>query len=112
MERLRSTEYTRQSLYRDTDDIVVRLLRRQRASRGLRVKAQNGRTRVFAFEAFGHDFVPDLPGGPILRNFLEQVVMRIKEKGETRGELIDVKSGANGPFHVLDAVVQRECKFL
>ena len=46
VQRLRAAEHRRQRLQRDADDVVVRLLRGQRAAGGLRVEAQLLRARV------------------------------------------------------------------
>ena len=55
VQRLRAAQHRRQRLHRDPDDVVVRLLRRQRAAGRLRVEAQLLRARVRGAEPVAHD---------------------------------------------------------
>ena len=86
VQRLRSAEHRSQRLNRDANDVVVRLLRGQRASRGLRVEAQNGRSRILALEPLRHHLVPDLARRAVLGDLFEKVVVRVEEERQPRRE--------------------------
>src|SRR5207253_8619725 len=94
VQRLRPAQHRRQRLNRNPDNVVVWLLRGQRASGRLRMESKDGRTRILAFETPGHHFVPDFPCGAILRDLLEEIIMCVEEKGKTRRKIVDVEAGA------------------
>ena len=112
VQRLRPAQHGRQRLKRHAHDIVVRLLRRQRAAGRLRMEAKDRRARIPAVEALGHHLVPDFPGGAVLGDLFEEIVVRVEEEREPRRKLVDVQARAPGPLDVLDAVVQRERQLL
>src|SRR5207247_4897551 len=62
VERLRATKHRGEGLNRGAHDVVVGLLRGQRASGGLRVEAQGPGARILGFVALNHRFVPDAAG--------------------------------------------------
>ena len=103
VQRLRAAEHRRQRLQRDADDVVVRLLRGQRAAGGLRVEAQLLRARVGGAEPVAHDARPQPPRGAELRDLLEEVVVRVEEERQPLAELVDVEAGVERRLHVGDA---------
>src|SRR5579883_3378397 len=112
MQRLRSTENGGQGLNRNPNDIVVRLLCRQRAAGSLRMKSQDRGLRISAMESLRHHFVPDLSRGAIFRNLLEQIVMGIEEERKPRREIVNIEAAAKRPFDIFDSIVEREREFL
>ena len=108
VERLRSAEHGGEGLNRRPGDVDFGLLRGQRRTRRLRVKAQHQRTWVACAEAFAHDTRPQATRGAKLRDLFEEVVVRVEEEGEARCELIDFESGGERGFDVGDGVTERE----
>ena len=105
VKRLRSTQHRCQRLNGHTNNVVVRLLRRERAACGLRVESKHRRTRILRMESLGHDLVPDFSRGPIFRDLLEKIIVRIEEERKTGRKIVYVETSTAGPFDVLDAVV-------
>src|SRR5262249_9651600 len=56
--------------------------------------------------------VPDTPRRPVLRNFFEEVAVRVEEERKLRSERIYVQTAANPPFHIFEAVTKRKRKLL
>ena len=112
MERLHPAEHSGQRLNRDTDHVVHRLLRGQRNTGRLRVRAQHHRTRILRPEAFLHDARPHPPAGAQLGDLLEKVVMQIPEKRQMRGEVVDVHPARDRVLHVAEPIRDREREFL
>jgi hypothetical protein len=92
--------------------VVVRLLRCEGAAGRLRVEAQRPCARVLRLVALDHGFVPDAARGAVLGDFLEEIVVRVEEKGKLRDELIDVQPAAHSVFDIFHAVAEREGQFL
>ena len=82
---------------RDAHDVVVGLLRGQRAAGGLRVEAQLLRARVGRAEPLLHDPRPQPPRRPELRDLLEEVVVRVEEERQPLAERVDVEPGVDAP---------------
>ena len=95
VQRLRAAEHRRQRLQRDADDVVVGLLRGQRAAGGLRVEAQLLRARIRRAEPVAHDARPQPPRRAELRDLLEKVVVRVEEEREALPERVDVEPGVD-----------------
>src|SRR5438445_12283828 len=112
VKRLRSTQHRCQRLNGHTNNVVVRLLRRERAACGLRVESKHRRTRILRMVSLGHDLVPDFSRGPIFRDLLEKIIVRIEEERKTGRKIVYVETSSAGPFEVLDAVVYGECELL
>ena len=93
---------------RDTDDVVVRLLRGERAAGGLGVEAQLLRAWLGGAESIAHQTCPQPPRGPELGDFLEKIVVRVEEEREPLTEAIDVEPGVEGRLHVGQRVGERE----
>ena len=77
---LRAAHHRGKRLQGGADDVVVRLLRGERAAGGLRVEAQRPGARVLRAEALGHRLVPDAARGAVFRDFLEEIVVRVEEE--------------------------------
>ena len=97
VQRLRAAEHRRQRLQRDADDVVVGLLRGQRAAGRLRVEPQLLRARVGRAEAVAHDPRPQPPRRAELRDLLEEVVVRVEEERQPLAEAVDVEPGVDAP---------------
>ena len=97
---------------RRRDDIIFRLLRGQRRSRRLRVEAQHQRARISRAKAFAHDVRPEPARGAVLRDLLEQVVVRVEEKRKPRREFVHGQARGDRGVDVGDGVGQREGHFL
>ena len=87
VQRLRAAEHRGHRLERDADDVVVGLLRGQRAAGGLGVEAQLLRARVGGAEAVAHDARPQPPRGAELGDLLEEVVVGVEEERQPLAEL-------------------------
>src|SRR5229473_927866 len=112
VQRLRAAEHRGESLNRGADYVVVRLLRRQRAAGGLRMKTQRPGARILGLVALDHGFVPNSAGSAILGNFLKEIIVGVKEKGKLRHKLVYVEPAAHSPFDVFHAIAQRKRQFL
>ena len=112
VQRLRAAEHRRHRLHRDADDVVVGLLRGQRAAGGLRVEAQLLRARIGRAEAIFHDPRPQPPRRAELRDLLEEVVVRVEEERQPLPERIDVEPGLARRLDIGDRVGERERDFL
>ena len=112
VQRLRAAEHRGERLQRHAHDVVVRLLRGQRAAGGLRVEAQLLGARVGRAETVAHDPRPQTPRGAELGNLLEKIVVRVEEEREPLPEHVDVQSGVDTRLHIGDAVGERERHFL
>ena len=108
VQRLRAAEHRRQRLQRDADDVVVGLLRGERAAGGLRVEAQLLRARVRRAEAVAHDARPQPARRAELRDLLEKVVVRVEEERQPLAEPVDVEPGVDRRLHVGDRVREGE----
>ena len=104
MQALGAAQCGRHGLHGDPDDVVLRLLGGQGGPTGLGVETEEGGLRVLGPEPFGHQLGPHPPGGPILGDLLEQVVVGVPEEAEPGGEGVDVETGGQGGLHVGDAV--------
>ena len=112
VQRLRAPKHRGQRLKRCPHHVVIGLLRRERASRGLGVKAERPGAGRLGAKALAHGFVPNPARRAILGNFLEEIAVGVEEEGKPRAKLIHIQPAAHAPFHVLDAVAQCEGQFL
>ena len=108
VQRLRPAQYRSERLQGDADDIVVRLLRRQRAAGGLGVEPQLLRAEIRGVEPIAHDSRPETPRRAKLRDFLEKIVVRIEEEGQPLTDLVDVESGSDRRLDIGDRIRERE----
>ena len=112
MQRLRSAQYRRQSLDCHSRNVVPRLLRGKRDAGCLCVKAHQPSALVLRGKAVLHHAIPDLASGPVLRDLLKKIIVRVEKEAQPRTEVIHLKSTTQRPFDVFHAVVQREGQFL
>src|SRR5438552_105376 len=112
VQRLRAAEHRRQRLQRDANDVVVRLLRRERHAGGLRVRAQLKRPRIRRVIAALDLARPDPPRRAELRDLLEEVVVHVEEERHPRHEIAHIETRGNAPLHVLEPVDEREGELL
>src|SRR5205807_457584 len=82
VQRLRAAEHRRHCLEGGADDVVLRLLRGERTSRRLRMKAKCKRASGFCAVLRLHATRPDAACGAELRDLFEKVDMRIEEEGD------------------------------
>ena len=108
VQRLRAAKHRRQRLQRHAHDVVVGLLRGQRAAGGLRVEAQLLRARIGGAEPVAHDARPQPPRRAELGDLLEEVVVRVEEEREPLAERVHVEPGVDAGLDVGDAVRKRE----
>ena len=91
VQRLRAAEHRGQRLQRHAHDVVVGLLRGQRAAGRLRVEAQLLRARVGRAEPLAHDARPQPPRRAELRDLLEEIVVGVEEEREPLPERVHVE---------------------
>ena len=94
VQRLRAAQHRRERLQGGADDIVVRLLRGERAAGGLRVETQSPGACVLRSEALAHRLVPDAARGAIFGDFLEEIAVRVEEERKARREIVHVQAAA------------------
>src|ERR1700756_187429 len=104
MQRLRAAENRCHSLNRRTNDIVLRLLRRERGAGGLGVEAQHPRARVPRLELLSHDSRPHSPRSPELGHFFQKIIMSVEKEGKPGSEVVDVKPRIDRSLHVSNAI--------
>ena len=110
VQRLRAAADRRQRLHRDPDDVVLRLLCRERRPAGLRMEAQRKRPRVRRSEALPHDPGPQPSRRAELRHLLEEVVVRVEEERQPLAERVGRETGRDRRVAVRDAVGEREAR--
>ncbi len=97
---------------RHAHHVVLRLLGGQCGTGRLGVEAQRPGFGVFGLETLAHDPGPQAPRGAELGDFFQQVVVRVEEERQLRGEVVHIQTGFQRGFHVGDAVGERESHFL
>ena len=112
MQTLRAAKHSGQSLKRDANDIVFRLLRRQSAAGRLRVKAKAPGTFIFRFETLFHELGPESARGSEFGDLLEKVIVDVEKETESAGELIHIEPALDRRLHVGEAISERERDFL
>src|SRR4029077_3050354 len=76
------------------------------------MKPQQPTALVPGLEPVLHYLIPDLAGGAVFCDLLEEVVVGVEEKAETRAEVVDIEAAPLRPLYVFDAVVQSESPLL
>ena len=94
VQRLRAAQHRGQRLKRRAHDVVLRLLRGERAAGGLRVEAQRPGARILARRSGRASSCPDAARGAVFGDLLEEIVVRVEEEGEARREVVDVRGRA------------------
>ena len=75
VQRLRAAEDRGEGLDGDADDVVVRLLRGERATGGLAMESQHPRAWILCPETVAHDVGPDAARGAELRDLFKEIVV-------------------------------------
>jgi hypothetical protein len=112
VQRLGAAENGGHGLQRGAHHVVVRLLRGERYAGRLGVESQLPRTRILRPEPVAHYTRPQPPGGAELRQFLEEVAVRVEEERDPRRKGVHVHAGVDAVLDVLDAVAEGERQFL
>src|SRR5438132_1638284 len=112
MEGLRPTEDGGERLDRRPDDVDLGLLRGEADAGRLRVESEEPGTRVLRPERVPHLACPDPAGRAVLREFLEQIVVRVEEEGQAGREVVHPESAVDAPADVFHAVRQGEGQLL
>ena len=112
VQRLRSAEHRRERLNGGSDNVVIRLLRRERAAGGLRVEATHPGSGICRPEALFHDARPDFARGAIFGDFFEEVVVGIEKETEAGRKLVHAHARPRYPLHVFDPVAERKGQLL
>ena len=86
--------------------VVEDVLRGQRPARGLAMRAQAQRARVFRIE-LRQQLRPQQPRGAHLRHFHEEIHADRPEERQPRREAVDVETGGKAGAEIFDAVGQR-----
>ena len=76
------------------------------------MKAHQPGALVLGAETGLHYLTPNLPGGAVLGDLFEKIVVRVEEEAQARTELVHVEAAAPRPFDIFDTVVEREREFL
>ena len=92
VQRLAAAQHRGQALQRHAHHVVFRLLRRERRSRRLRVKAQHHRTRIARLEAVAHGARPQPPRRAEFRDLHQEFVVRVEEKRKLRREFVHLQA--------------------
>ena len=108
MQAFRAAEHGRKRLVGDADDVVERLLRRQRDAAGLRVKAHHLGAGIARGVALADRRRPEPAGGAKLGRFFEQIGMGGEEKAHPRRELVDAEASGDRRVDVGQTVGERE----
>src|SRR5215475_12806606 len=112
MQRLCAAENGREGLQCSTNHIVEGLLSGKRTASRLRVEAQRPGSRILRSVPFRHRLVPDAPRGPVFRDLLKKVAVRVEEERKLRGKVVYLHAATQRPFDVFHSVAQREGEFL
>jgi hypothetical protein len=92
MQRIRAAEDRSQRLKRRPDDVVVRLLRGERHTGGL-VWKRSFHERSFFAPKRSRITLPTSARRAVLRDFFEEVAVRVEEERDLRHERVDVEAG-------------------
>ena len=112
VQRLAAAEHRGQGLVRDADQVHLRLFVLERAAGGLGVAAELPRRLVGRTVAVAHRVGPEHAGGAVLGHLFEQVIVRVEEERQARGEVVDGHAAGQALFDVVKAVGQRERQLL
>src|SRR5215813_8167931 len=76
------------------------------------MKTQRPGAGIFRAVALRDGFVPDAASRAILGNLLEEIAVRVEEKGKLRRKIVNLHAATQSPFDILHAVPQCEGEFL
>src|SRR5688572_15405564 len=108
MQRLCATDNTSKRLNRHTNEIDFGLLSGKANPCCLRMETHQPATRIFRAESLAHLSRPNASCRPHLGNFFKEIVVAIEEEANTWGKIINIKPPRQSPFHIFQAINQRE----
>ncbi len=100
MDRLSPAKNGGERVVGGAGDVVERLLGGQGDPRRLNMEAEHEGPRVLRLETILHDVVVDPPGGPVLCDLLEKIIVGRQEEAEPAGKAFDRQAP---PQHFLGA---------
>src|SRR4030042_5718233 len=112
MQRLTAAQRRGISLQSYSDNIIQRLLRGQRNTAGLDMKAQHHRTRIFGPETLFHYLRPRAARRPELGYLFHNIGKSIEKETEPWREGIYIKPAVNAGLHISDTVRESKGRFL
>ena len=112
VQRLRPSQHRRQSLDSGAYDVVLRLLRRERAARCLRMKPQPATSFFFCSESLPHLPGPNTSCRTKLGYLFEEIIVAVEEETEPRGEGIYIQTTLHSRPNIRESIRQRESKLL
>ncbi len=113
VQRLCAAQDRCQSFHGGPDNIIVRLLSRQRTAGRLRVKAQPQGTGIFGMKTVPHNLRPHAAGRAHFAYLFKKIDMRIEKEGQPRRKVVHIHFfTANHVIHIFDAVTDGERQFL
>src|SRR6516165_6839348 len=112
MQRLAATEHGGNRLVGHSHQIDFGLLVLQRATGRLGVETQLPRGFFLSAVLLPKRLRPDYPRSAILGDFLEDIVVSVKEKAEPRGEVVDIHAAGQAGVDIVKTVGQCESKLL
>src|ERR1041385_1814559 len=112
MKRLCASKNSRQRLESCPDNIVFRLLSRQRTPGSLCMKTHHPRAGILRAILVFHPARVDAAGGTILCNLLEEIQVRVEEKGKPGSKLVNIQTLRNSCFDISKSICERKGKFL
>ena len=112
VERLTPAEDGGERLDGSANDVILWLLRRERASCRLCVEAQPEGARILRPEPLTQRARPDASGGAVFRHFFEQIVVRVEEEAEPWREFIDMQPAFDTRLDVCQPIGEGERQFL
>ena len=104
MQRLRAALRRRHRLDHGARDVVVGVLRGQRPSRRLAMRAQRQRALVLWRKVLLDERRPQQAAGPELGDLHEEIHAGVPEERQARREAVDVEAGSDAGARIFDAV--------
>src|SRR4030095_10486106 len=104
VQALSTTKRSSQALESRANDVVERLLRRERDTRGLGVETHPPRGRIAGPERLAHLAGPDAACSTVLGDLLEEIDVGVEEEREPRSEVVHVEPTIDPRLHIGEAV--------
>ena len=109
---LDATDHGREVLDCGAHDVVLRLLRHERAAAGLCVRAQHHRARIFRAVLLLEQARPEAPDRAVLGDLFEEVVVGVEDPADAGGEFVDREAAFKGRVHIGTGVGEAEADLL
>ena len=91
MQALGTAEHGSQRLQGNPDNVVFRLLGRQRDAGGLGVEAAEPGAGILRAKGFAHLPGPDAAGGPKLGNLFKKIVVAVEKEAQARRKIVNIQ---------------------